>query len=117
MRGFWANRLGPKSTSSDGTNDYTNYIGGAFETVASVEYLFPFKEDDNSTRLGIFMDVGNVFSDPGQYNASELRASVGIGFVWLTPIGALKLSYARPVQYDPATDSLQPIQFTIGLPY
>jgi outer membrane protein insertion porin family len=118
VRGFWANRLGPKSISSDGEgNDYTNYIGGAFETVASVEYLFPFKEDDNSTRMGLFMDVGNVFSDPGQYSASELRASVGIGFVWLTPIGALKLSYAKPIQYDPATDSLQPIQFTIGLPY
>jgi len=117
VRGFWSNRLGPTSTSTVDSQPYTNYLGGAYETVASVEYLFPYNEENNNTRMGIFMDVGNVFSDPSQYSASELRASVGVGFVWLTPIGALKLSYAVPIQYDSAKDSLQPMQFTIGLPY
>lgn len=118
VRGFWSNKLGPKSISSDSSgNPYTNYIGGAYETVGSVEYSFPISEDNHNTRMGIFMDVGNVFRDISQYDSSELRASMGFGFVWLTPIGALKLSYALPIQYDPKMDTLQPVQFTIGLPY
>lgn len=116
IRGFWPNRLGPKGT--DGLGDPVDeYIGGAFETLFSLEYLFPPSEDSKSTRVGVFVDAGNVFSSAKQYTGSELRVSAGVGMVWLLPFGALKLSYAVPLAYDETTDTLQPIQFSIGLPY
>ncbi|MBD3670706.1 MAG: outer membrane protein assembly factor BamA [Gammaproteobacteria bacterium] len=121
VRGFWPNRLGPRGTAPiagcPSGETCTDPIGGALETVASLEFLFPMQEDDSNTRLGIFMDIGNVFADASQFDAAELRVSYGIGMVWLTPIGALKLSYAMPLIYDPNVDSLSPLQFTIGLPY
>ena len=113
IRGFWPNRLGPKGTGAGGDE----YVGGAFETVFSIEYLFPPTEDSNSTRVGVFVDAGNVFTKANQFSSSELRISTGIGMVWLMPFGALKLSYAVPLEYDATVDTLQPIQFSIGLPY
>lgn len=113
VRGFWPNRLGPKG-SGGGANEY---IGGAFETVFSLEYLFPTSEDNSSSRVGIFVDAGNVFTEASQFSSSELRVSAGVGMVWLMPFGAIKLSYALPLEYDAAIDTLQPIQFSIGLPY
>lgn len=117
VRGFWPNRLGPKGTDPVTHLPGSEYIGGALETVFSVEYLFPPTEDSGSTRVGVFVDAGNVYANAEQYTASELRISAGVGMVWLMPFGALKLSYAVPLAYDETTDTLQPIQFSIGLPY
>jgi outer membrane protein insertion porin family len=42
-----------------------------------------------------------------------LRASVGFGISWISPVGPLKLSIAYPTKKDP-TDRLQRFQFQVG---
>ncbi len=44
---------------------------------------------------------------------SGIKYSVGFGLNWLSPLGALRVSYAVPLRTQP-TDHLQRLQFTIG---
>jgi len=45
--------------------------------------------------------------------AADLRASVGLGLSWLSPIGPLRLAAAHPVRKQ-AGDRIQKFQFQIG---
>ncbi|MBU4322908.1 MAG: BamA/TamA family outer membrane protein, partial [Gammaproteobacteria bacterium] len=43
----------------------------------------------------------------------EMRASVGVGLSWISPIGPLRFAYANPVRkFD--GDRIQKFQFQIG---
>ena len=108
VRGFRRNTLGP--LDSEG-----NANGGDFRTTGSLELIFPppFVEQSGSTRLSLFVDVGNVFLDVSDFETDELRGSYGVSFVWLAPIGPLTFSFAETFN-DSATDSVQNFQFTIG---
>ena len=75
----------------------------------------------SSVRLSAFFDVGNVFLDDiptfdsteNGFDASQLRMSTGLSFVWLAPIGPLRFSYGVPLN-DVAGDDLRAFQFSIG---
>jgi outer membrane protein insertion porin family len=54
-----------------------------------------------------------VYGENAPYKLDELRSSVGIGVSWISPLGPLRLSYAKAIKkFD--TDKLQKIQFQIG---
>jgi outer membrane protein insertion porin family len=108
VRGFEQNTLSPKG--STGTA-----IGGDLKTVFNLEWIFPmpFVEDTGNMRLSAFYDVGNVYATPEDFEAKELRTAAGIAFVWLSPVGPLTLSYAKPIDYQDG-DSLQEFQFNVG---
>jgi outer membrane protein insertion porin family len=57
-----------------------------------------------------------VFSDYDKFKADELRLSSGLGFSWITPIGPLTFSYAKPLNAK-VEDRTQEFQFTIGVPF
>jgi len=80
-----------------------------------LELIFPapFTEVNGATRMSLFADFGNVFSDITDFEAEELRGSYGLAFVWLAPIGPLTFSYAQTFN-DESTDDVQNFQFTIG---
>lgn len=109
VRGFEDNTLGPRDSL---TNEP---IGGGFKLLGNLELIFPppFFPDTNSVRMSAFLDVGNVFADFNDFEASELRYSVGVGATWLSPLGALTFSLARPMN-DKSGDETQVFQFTIG---
>ena len=44
---------------------------------------------------------------------ADLRASVGLGLSWISPVGPLKLSLGTPVRKKPE-DRIQKFQFQIG---
>jgi outer membrane protein insertion porin family len=91
-------------------------VGGAFKTVGSAELIFPtpfVKEDNDTTRLSWFVDVGNVFKDYNAWNASELRASTGISFQWRAPVGPIVINLARPIRKQHG-DDVETIQFSFG---
>ena len=91
-------------------------IGGAFKTVASAEIIFPtpfVKEDNDSTRLSWFVDVGNVFTNYNAWSASELRASTGISFQWRAPVGPIVINLAKPIRSQKGDDT-ETIQFSFG---
>ncbi|SFN48677.1 outer membrane protein assembly factor BamA [Dokdonella immobilis] len=112
VRGFRDNTLGPV----DFTGGFRQPLGGAFKTVATAEIIFPtpfVKENDNSTRLSWFVDVGNVFKDYNSWSAKELRASTGLSFQWRAPIGPIIISFSKPLRKKPG-DETESIQFTFG---
>ncbi len=113
VRGFQANSLGPRPAGGDPTD---RSLGGTLETVAGIEYIFPPTAESDSLRMSLFADVGNVFAGFDQFDSAELRSSYGLGLIWLTPVGVLKLSYAKPLNYQ-SGDDLDPLQFTIGIDY
>jgi outer membrane protein insertion porin family len=107
VRGYRSNTLGPKE------NDTA--IGGAFSATGSAELFFtpPFMEENSSFRMGTFFDIGNVYKDYQSFDAGELRYSVGISAVWLSPIGPLTFSLARALNAQ-ATDNTEVFQFSLG---
>ena len=55
----------------------------------------PFAEDVRSIRLGAFLDAGMI--DDGFDFGSMMRYSTGVSAEWLSPFGALSISYAVPL--------------------
>jgi outer membrane protein insertion porin family len=108
VRGFEDNSLGPRGSTG-------STIGGDLKTVANAEVFFPapFLDDADNFRLSLFYDIGNVYAKPEDFEAKELRSSVGVAAIWLSPIGPLTFSYAKPVKTLDG-DSLQQFQFNVG---
>ncbi|NOR40575.1 MAG: outer membrane protein assembly factor BamA [Gammaproteobacteria bacterium] len=111
VRGFEDNTLGPR----DGILLDGDPIGGAFLTVFNAEVIFPipFIEDTKGMRLSAFFDIGNVFEDFDSFEAGELRYSVGLAGLWLSPLGPISVSFAVPLN-DEDGDDVQNFQFTVG---
>jgi outer membrane protein insertion porin family len=105
LRGYETASIGPKDVNGDS-------LGGSHLLNASVELLFPFPglQKDKSVRLSWFVDAGTVGET---YDLSETRYSTGIGFNWYSPVGPMKISFARALNARPE-DRKQPIQFTLG---
>jgi outer membrane protein insertion porin family len=102
--------------ASLGTVDVTNnFIGGNRKANVNAELYVPVPGagNDKSVRLFGFADAGNVWGETEKIEASSIRASVGIGLSWISPVGPLKLSWGTPVHYLP-TDRIQKFQFQIG---
>jgi outer membrane protein insertion porin family len=108
VRGYKDNSLGPRGSTGSA-------IGGDVKTVGNLEVFFPtpFLDDASNIRMSVFYDTGNVFATPEDFEVSQLRTSVGIGVAWLSPIGPLTFSYAKPLRYYPG-DDLQQFQFNVG---
>ena len=128
IRGFEQNSLGPRDSVTEAA------LGGTKKAIFNMELSTPFPGagNDRTLRLFSFLDVGNVFTDrstqsDAQWKAQKMiRASVGLGISWISPLGPLRLAYAIPVKYqkdedltsDPAKpvygDRIQRFQFQIG---
>jgi outer membrane protein insertion porin family len=107
VRGFQAGGIGPLV---DGRS-----LGGNQRVVLNNELLFPFPgmAQDRTVRLLTFFDLGSVWPSGDTPAISDLRASAGFGLAWLTPVGPLKLSVAKPLRRE-SYDRTQQLQFTIG---
>lgn len=109
VRGFEQGSLGPRDAI--GTVE-----GGNRKLNLNAELLTPFPGagNDRTLRMYAFFDVGGV-SGPGAVNpnANSLRASTGVGISWISPVGPLRLAFAKPVKkFD--GDKIQTVQFQIG---
>ncbi|MEK9896833.1 MAG: BamA/TamA family outer membrane protein, partial [Burkholderiaceae bacterium] len=45
--------------------------------------------------------------------ANKLRASGGVGISWISPVGPLRLAWAKPLSKQDG-DKMQTLQFSIG---
>jgi outer membrane protein insertion porin family len=110
LRGFAARSVGPRDSQGDS-------IGGNAMYNGSVELLFPppFKAASESVRMSTFVDFGAVVNtaDTDLFNYDEFRYSTGLGVSWLSPVGALTVSYALPFRADDQDEEEQ-FQFTFG---
>ena len=109
VAGFKTSTLGPLDPLTG------QPVGGDFKTIARASLLFPvpFLGHANSIRMSAFVDTGNVFASYHDFKASALRSSAGIALEWLSPIGPLSFSLAKPFNVKP-TDQTQVFQFNIG---
>ncbi|HEX2668424.1 MAG TPA: outer membrane protein assembly factor BamA [Gammaproteobacteria bacterium] len=114
VRGWETGTLGPRDTLS------TLPIGGRTMLYAQNEFVLPrFGKDTSgsgSYRLAVFFDIGNAFTQPSDVRFKDLRESWGIAATFLTPLGAMKFSYAFPINPKPG-DNTERFQFTLGAYY
>jgi len=112
VRGFEQNSLGP--FLQDSISTYRQPLGGGLKTVGSVELLFPkLFSKSRGTRLSAFLDFGNVYKTPRDFDAGELRVSTGIALQWQAPIGPISISYSAPLRSEEG-DKIERLQFSFG---
>lgn len=108
VRGFDQGTLGERDITGA-------FIGGPKKVGFSTELLAPFPGAGNDRTLRVFgfFDVGNVYGENETVELNKMRASVGVGLSWISPVGPLRLAYANPVRKY-AGDRIQKVQFQIG---
>ncbi|MCW5234241.1 outer membrane protein assembly factor BamA [Verminephrobacter eiseniae] len=108
VRGFDQGTLGPRDVTGAS-------LGGPKKITLNTELLAPFPGagNDRTLRLFGFVDAGNVYAENETIRLREMRASVGLGLSWISPLGPLRLGFAQPVRKFPG-DRIQKLQFQIG---
>src|SRR5690554_5963354 len=117
VRGYRANSLG--NLAENAKNDYSDEdpFGGNLLTEAGLELIFPtpFAGDSRSMRTSFFLDAGQVFDTERGFDPelTEVRTAAGVSFQWITAVGPLAFSLAKPLN-DKAGDDTQVFQFSLG---
>ena len=109
VRGYDTASLGPQDRQG-------NTIGGRRKIIGNTELFFPLpgaKANDQSVRLSVFADAGQIYDNGSQPQFESFRYSVGVGVAWNSPVGPLKFSYGYPVNKKPG-DRVQHFQFQVG---
>ncbi len=108
VRGFRANTLGPRDSLGEP-------LGGNLKTVGTAELILPlpFAKDSNTFRITTFLDTGNVYGPDEDFDLDTLRLSTGVAGIWLSPVGPMTISIARPLRSE-TDDRTQGFQLTLG---
>ena len=116
VRGFATAGIGPRDTLSPNQDA----LGGRMYYGTTAELLFrvPGVPDDLGLRGAVFLDAGSLWnvnrtgaSAPGLAgNTPALRASMGVGLAWDSPLGNLRVDYAYPIFKQPF-DKTQALSF------
>ncbi|MGR5457695.1 outer membrane protein assembly factor BamA [Vibrio alfacsensis] len=140
LRGFGSNSVGPKavyrdySGSNNGADTATNdSVGGNAVALASLELIVPtpFASDEvrNQIRTSIFFDMASIWDTEFDYRSSgaeygdkyyydysdptNYRSSYGAALQWMSPMGPLVFSLAKPIKKFDGDDE-EFFTFTIG---
>jgi outer membrane protein insertion porin family len=107
VRGYKDNTLGPLDPVT------LKPIGGNVKLTGGAEVILPvpFFRDIKSVRIAGFLDAGNVYND--KLDLGQLRYSVGLSGMWVSPFGIISMSVAEPFG-DKPEDQVQVFQFTFG---
>jgi len=108
VRGFEQSTLGPRDVTG-------SFVGGPKKVTLNGELIAPFPGggNDRTLRMFAFADIGNVYGEKEKVDLGQLRASVGVGVSWISPLGPLRFAIANPVR-KLAGDRIQKLQFQIG---
>lgn len=118
VRGFEVNGIGPRDTVAP--ND--DALGGNYFWVARAEAQFPIGlPDEYGLTGGAFFDVGSIWGLDNTAGAGGLeiddsmnvRAVVGLSLFWTTPIGPLRMNFAKPIKKEDY-DEEQPFDLTLS---
>lgn len=108
-------------------------VGGNARALVTMELFFPtpFIPDNRSVRSSFFVDAGNVWNTdfdrdrfsflqpeefakiPDYSDAGTFRASFGLNLQWLSPLGPLSFSLARPLKEEDDDDT-EVFSFNVG---
>ncbi|MFA0570088.1 outer membrane protein assembly factor BamA [Vibrio gallaecicus] len=141
LRGFGSNSAGPKAVYADGGGNNPNHtsvtddsVGGNAVALASLELIVPtpFASDEarSQIRTSVFFDMASVWDTEFNYQSSSqitsggqyyydysdptnYRASYGAALQWMSPMGPLVFSIAKPTKIYEGDDE-EFFTFTIG---
>jgi len=116
IRGFESNGYGPRDSVvlPNGEQRYIDALGGNYYWVARAEAAFPLGlPEEYGIRGGVFADVGSVWGldntagstgtnyiRPEVDDDMHVRASIGVSMFWTTPIGPLRLNFAKALKKE-----------------
>ncbi|BCM19681.1 outer membrane protein assembly factor BamA [Mesorhizobium sp. J8] len=114
IRGFEYGGIGPVAADAD------DHLGGTtyFNASAEAQFPLPVIPESFGLRGAVFADAatlyGNKLEDVDQGSVGmKWRASVGVGLMWASPFGPIRIDYAIPVKKEP-TDKTQEFNFGIA---
>jgi outer membrane protein insertion porin family len=104
IRGFESNGIGPRDLGAVNRDA----LGGNAFAVVRLEADFPLGlPEEYGITGGAFLDVGSVWSLDDTAgtggpvdDSARLRASLGLSFLWDTPIGPLRFNFSRPLKKE-----------------
>jgi outer membrane protein assembly factor BamA len=97
VRGWMPNMLGPVSCSDPGDLDTCEILGGVIALWGTVEYRMDLPWD---SALAGFLDVGQAWETPEDFDLSDLQPSAGVGLRIGTPVGPMRLDFAFRLKED-----------------
>ncbi|RAZ74351.1 outer membrane protein assembly factor BamA [Mesorhizobium atlanticum] len=115
IRGFEYGGIGPVASGTSG-----DHLGGStyFNASAEAQFPLPVIPESFGLRGAVFADAATLYGNNlvGVDSASagmKLRASVGVGLMWASPFGPIRIDYAIPVKKE-STDNVQEFNFGIA---
>jgi len=103
LRGFRLDGAGP-------VDDGGNPLGGRVLLIGNIELRARLWGDLGGV---VFADIGNVFAVPRTVTWSQVRETLGVGIRYSTPVGPIRLDFARLMDRREGEDRYQ-IFFSIG---
>ena len=133
LRGFKRNSVGPRAVylgaNSSASVDKDDNLGGNALWSLSGEIIIPtpFVSEayKNQVRTSLFIDAGAVWDTnydeytsglsglPDYGDPSKFSAAAGISLTWMSPVGPLSFSFARPIKEQDGDDA-EFFSFDIG---
>ncbi|MFQ5760738.1 MAG: outer membrane protein assembly factor BamA, partial [Acidiferrobacterales bacterium] len=112
LRGFANLGVSPRDLETD------DALGGNWFYNASAEVSFPLGlPDEFGIRGRVFSDLGSIGDvDALSGNVTDVasvRASVGVGFSWRSPVGPVSIDLAKPILKEDF-DDLELVRFNFG---
>ncbi|CAN7506715.1 outer membrane protein assembly factor BamA [Mesorhizobium caraganae] len=113
IRGFEYGGIGPADINTG------DHLGGTtyFNASAEAQFPVPVIPESFGLRGAVFADAatlyGSAIDTTGVTQTStdmKLRASVGVGLLWSSPFGPIRIDYAIPVKKE-STDDVQEFNF------
>ncbi|MER8825434.1 outer membrane protein assembly factor BamA [Mesorhizobium sp. M0938] len=117
IRGFAYGGIGP--VDSDDAGDH---LGGTtyFHASAEAQFPMPVIPESFGLRGAVFADAATLYGSKVQADFvdqsttdMQWRASVGVGLMWASPFGPIRIDYAVPVLKE-ETDDVQEFNFGIS---
>ncbi len=112
LRGFASSGIGPRDRIT------RDALGGNQYYTGSAEMTFPTPfPKELGLRGSVFADVGSLWHVEGKdvdvVDTAALRASVGVGALWRSPFGPIRISVAKPILKE-SFDRTEILRFSFG---
>lgn len=110
VRGWGRNDLAPRAAE-----DRDKPIGGDVSFYVTAEVR---QNIWGPVTLAVFADAGNVWANPEAFRPLNLYPSAGAGLMFFTPVGPMRLDYARQLRANPFDDRKHwALHFSLGAPF
>jgi outer membrane protein insertion porin family len=117
FRGFERSGIGPRDVSTSNQDA----VGGQAFAIGTAEVTFPVGlPEEFGVRGAVFTDVGTLFDSPSapagtiiKGSDAALRASVGVGILWKSPLGPVRFDLAEAILKE-SYDKTELFRFSIG---